>query len=156
MTSMDTDSRFVPSVDDEIALQTHHGRLCEPLRSIDQLYLQGKSMAPFLSAIMQKWAGNANCMFMLKQLEESGGTNIVNMDMLTQCVPRKRTLSLGAILSTGVGFFHNLLWARSVKEEHRTKIHSWEKWTDLQVTHTWPQIHKIICGQNSVRTIHTY
>jgi hypothetical protein len=47
--------------------------LCDPIRSIDQLYLQAKTMVPYLSRLVQVWAHQSDGMFRVRWTEREVG-----------------------------------------------------------------------------------
>ena len=47
--------------------------LCEPIRSIDQLYLQAKSMVPYLSCLVQVWAHQSDGIFRVERTVQKAG-----------------------------------------------------------------------------------
>ena len=47
--------------------------VCEPIRSIDQLYLQAKTMVPYLSRLVQVWAHQSDGMFRVRWTEREAG-----------------------------------------------------------------------------------
>ena len=46
---------------------------CESIRSIDQLYLQAKTLVPYLSRLVQVWAYTSNGIFRVKRFKRSAG-----------------------------------------------------------------------------------
>jgi len=151
MTSVDTDSHFAH----QGKAQMHNGRLCEPMRSIDQLYLQAKLLVPFFSKIMRKWSRNANCLFKVKLLAESVETVIVSMNrsrVHTRSVSHLHTRLLGAVADAGNHLFRNSLFARSMGREINKSNYAWEKWADLKVIHTATKMNKLVYASKTVGT----
>ena len=136
MTSVDIESQFVHKG----KTQMHNGRLCEPMRSIDQLYLQAKLLVPFFSKIMRKWSRNTSCCFKVKLLAESGETDIavetdiasVDRSRVHTHSPQLRVAHLhrrlhGAVVDAGTRLFRNSLFASCMGTRLDKDIYAWEK-----------------------------
>ena len=93
-----------------VVREMHNGRLCEAIRSVDQLYLQAKTMVPYLSRLAQIWAHECQGMF---RVERSNRPADVNQAKENSAVRR-----------------HTLPPVAEVEGEGRT--FDFEKWRELQ------------------------
>ena len=68
MTSVDTDGLAWERLMECLFLKSRSAdELREPIRSIDQLYLQAKTMVPYLSRLVQIWADGSNGIFRVER-----------------------------------------------------------------------------------------
>jgi len=129
MTSIDADSTLSNRPERRI----QNGRLCEPVRSIDQLYLQAKSMVPYLSCMLQYWASDVDCFFKVEMREKpdgtaaataaANGTEARNSD----CINVTNEDSISVLIRYSFG-------ATSVAKAENVPTMSWEKWKEIKVS----------------------